>query len=319
MNEITASIDDSIKTKIYTIRGMQVMLDSDLAELYGVETKNLNRAVNRNSERFPSNFMFQLTEEEYQSLRSQIATSSSSGSLRFQIGTIDDEESLRSQVVTLENGRGKHRKYLPYVFTEQGVAMLSAVLRSQTAVQMSIHIMNAFVEMRKFISNNALIFQRLDSLEQKQSKTDEKVEAILNAIEDKSIKPKQGIFYDGQVYDAYIFVSDLIKSANESIVLIDNYVDDTVLTLLSKREAKVKAIIYSKNITKQLELDIQKHNAQYPTIELKKFDSSHDRFLIIDGKEVYHIGASLKDLGKKWFAFSKLDIGVLNIVERLEK
>lgn len=319
MNEITASIDDSIKTKIYTIRGMQVMLDSDLAELYGVETKNLNRAVNRNSERFPSNFMFQLTEEEYQSLRSQIATSSSSGSLRFQIGTIDDEESLRSQVVTLENGRGKHRKYLPYVFTEQGVAMLSAVLRSQTAVQMSIHIINAFVEMRRFISNNALIFQRLDSLEQKQTKTDEKVEAILSAIEDKSIKPKQGIFYDGQVYDAYIFVSNLIKSADESIVLIDNYIDDTVLTLLSKREAKVQAIIYSKNITKQLELDLQKHNAQYPNIELKKFDSSHDRFLIIDGKEVYHIGASLKDLGKKWFAFSKLDMGVINIVERLEK
>lgn len=319
MNEVTASIDDSIKTKIYTIRGMQVMLDSDLAELYGVETKNLNRAVNRNSERFPSNFMFQLTEEEYQSLRSQIATSSSSGSLRFQIGTIDDEESLRSQVVTLENGRGKHRKYLPYVFTEQGVAMLSAVLRSQTAVQMSIHIINAFVEMRKFISNNALIFQRLDSLEQKQTKTDEKVEAIFNAIEDKSIKPKQGIFYDGQVYDAYIFVSNLIKNADESIVLIDNYVDDTVLTLLSKREAKVKATIYTKNITKQLELDLQKYNVQYPTIELKKFDASHDRFLLIDEKEVYHIGASLKDLGKKWFAFSKLDIGVLNIVERLKK
>ncbi|MGZ8546446.1 MAG: ORF6N domain-containing protein [Sulfuricurvum sp.] len=318
MNEVTASIDDSIKTKIHTIRGMQVMLDSDLAELYGVETKNLNRAVNRNSDRFPPNFMFQITEEEHQNLRSQFATSSSSGSLRFQIGTIDDEESLRSQNATLENGRGKHRKYLPYVFTEQGVAMLSAVLRSQTAVQMSIHIINAFVEMRKFISNNALIFQRLDSLEQKQFKTDDKIEAILNAIEDKSIKPKQGIFYDGQVYDAYIFVSDLIKSADESIVLVDNYIDDTVLTLLSKREAKVKATIYIKNITKQLELDLQKHNAQYPNIELKKFDSSHDRFLIIDGKEVYHIGASLKDLGKKWFAFSKFDVSVLVILGRLK-
>lgn len=319
MNEVTASIDDSIKNKIYTIRGMQVMLDRDLAELYGVETRVLNQAVKRNMERFPEEFMFQLTEEEHQNLRSQIVTSSSSGSLRFQNGTLDDEESLRSQFVTLENGRGKHRKYLPYVFTEQGVAMLSAVLRSQSAVQMNIHIINAFVEMRKFISNNALIFQRLDSLEQKQSKTDEKVEAILSAIEDKSIKPKQGIFYDGQVYDAYVFVSDLIKSADESIVLIDNYIDDTVLTLLSKREAKVKAIIYSKNITKQLELDLQKHNAQYPTIELKKFDSSHDRFLIINGKEVYHIGASLKDLGKKWFAFSKLDMGVLNIMEKLEE
>jgi len=317
MNEVTVSIDDSIKTKIYTIRGMQVMLDSDLAELYGVETKNLNRAVNRNSDRFPLNFMFQLSEDEYQNLRFQFGTSSASSSLRFQNGTLDNDDSLRSQNATLENGRGKHRKYLPYVFTEQGVAMLSAVLRSQSAVQMSIHIINAFVEMRRFISNNALIFQRLDLLEHKQSKTDKKVEAILNAIEDKSIKPKQGIFYDGQVYDAYLFVSDLIKSAKESIILIDNYIDDTVLTLLSKRDTNVKAAIYTKNITKQLELDLQKYNAQYPNIELKKFDSSHDRFLLIDEKEVYHIGASLKDLGKKWFAFSKLDIGVLNIVEKL--
>lgn len=196
--------------------------------------------------------------------------------------------------------------------------MLSAVLRSQSAVQMSIYIINAFVEMRRFISNNALIFQRLDSLEQKQSKTDEKVEAILNAIEDKSIKPKQGIFYDGQVYDAYLFVSDLIKSAKENIILIDNYVDESVLTLLSKRDVNVKAMIYTKNITKQLELDLQKYNAQYPNIEIKKFDSSHDRFLLIDEKEVYHIGASLKDLGKKWFAFSKLDMSVLNIVEKLK-
>jgi len=319
MNEVTASIDDSIKTKIYTIRGMQVMLDRDLAELYGVESKRLNEQVKRNSDRFPPNFMFQLTEAEDHNLRSQIVTSSSSASLRFQDGTIDDEESLRSQIATLENGRGKHRKYLPYVFSEQGVAMLSAVLRSQTAVQMSIHIINAFVEMRRFISNNALIFQRLDSLEQKQSKTDEKVEAILNAIEDKSIKPKQGIFYDGQVYDAYVFVSDLIKSAKEGIILIDNYIDDTVLTLLSKREAKVKATIYTKNITKQLELDLKKYNVQYPTIEIKKFDASHDRFLLIDEKEVYHIGASLKDLGKKWFAFSKLDLNTLNILEKLEK
>ncbi len=318
MNELTTSIDETIKTKIYTIRGLQVMLDRDLAELYGVETKVFNQAVKRNEDRFPSSFMFQLSEEEYQNLRSQFVTSSSSDSLRFQIGTIDDEESLRSQIVTLENGRGKHRKYLPYVFTEQGVAMLSAVLRSHSAVQMSIHIINAFVEMRKFISNNALIFQRLDSLEQKQFKTDDKVEAILNAIEDKSIKPKQGIFYDGQVYDAYVFISDLIKSADESIVLIDNYIDDTVLTLLSKREAKVKATIYTKNITKQLELDLQKHNAQYPTIELKKFDSSHDRFLIIDAKKVYHVGASLKDLGKKWFAFSKFDVGALDILGRLK-
>lgn len=318
MNEVTASIDGTIKTKIYTIRGLQVMLDRDLAELYEVETKNLNRAVNRNIERFPENFMFQLTEDEYQSLRSQFATSSGGDFLRSQNATLETDDSLRFQIGTLENGRGKHRKYLPYVFTEQGVAMLSAVLRSQTAVRMSIHIINAFVEMRRFISNNALIFQRLDLLEQKQFKTDDKVEAILNAIEDKSIKPKQGIFYDGQVYDAYVFVSDLIKSAKESIILIDNYIDDTVLTLLSKREPKVKATIYTKNITKQLELDLQKHNAQYPNIELKKFDSSHDRFLIIDAKEVYHIGASLKDMGKKWFAFSKFDIEALTIMGKLK-
>jgi hypothetical protein len=314
MNELTASIDETIKTKIYTIRGLQVMLDRDLAELYDVEAKRLNEQVKRNSDRFPLNFMFQLTEEEHQNLMFQNGTSS----LRSQNVTLDTQDSLRSQNATLENGRGKHRKYLPYVFTEQGVAMLSAVLRSHSAVQMSIHIINAFVEMRKFISNNALIFQRLDSLEQKQFKTDDKVEAILNAIEDKSIKPKQGIFYDGQVYDAYVFISDLIKSADESIVLIDNYIDDTVLTLLSKREAKVKATIYTKNITKQLELDFQKHNAQYPTIELKKFDSSHDRFLIIDAKKVYHVGASLKDLGKKWFAFSKFDVGALDILGRLK-
>jgi hypothetical protein len=314
MNELTTSIDETIKTKIYTIRGLQVMLDRDLAELYDVEAKRLNEQVKRNSDRFPLNFMFQLTEEEHQNLMFQNGTSS----LRSQNVTLDTQDSLRSQNATLENGRGKHRKYLPYVFTEQGVAMLSAVLRSHSAVQMSIHIINAFVEMRKFISNNALIFQRLDSLEQKQFKTDDKVEAILNAIEDKSIKPKQGIFYDGQVYDAYVFISDLIKSADESIVLIDNYIDDTVLTLLSKREAKVKATIYTKNITKQLELDFQKHNAQYPTIELKKFDSSHDRFLIIDAKKVYHVGASLKDLGKKWFAFSKFDVGALDILGRLK-
>ena len=299
MNELTTSIDETIKTKIYTIRGFQVILDRDLAELYGVETRVLNQAVKRNSERFPEEFMFQLTEEEYQNLISQFVTSS-----------------WISQNVTSKQHGG--RRHLPYAFTEQGVSMLSAVLKSEIAVSISMKIIKSFVEMRKFISNNALIFQRLDSLEQKQSKTDEKVEAILSAIEDKSIKPKQGIFYDGQVYDAYIFVSDLIKSADQSIVLIDNYIDDTVLTLLSKREPKVKATIYTKNIIKQLELDLQKHNAQYPNIELKKFDSSHDRFLLIDGKEVYHIGASLKDLGKKWFAFSKFDVGALDILGRLK-
>lgn len=305
MNEVSVINEETLKSKIYSIRGLQVMLDSDLAELYGVESKRLNEQVKRNINRFPDNFRFELTENEFNNLRSQIATSS-------------EQYSLRSQIATLENMRGKHRKYLPYVFTEQGVTMLSAILKSQTAVQTSIYIINAFVQMRKFISNNALIFQRLDSLEQKQFKTDEKVDAVLNAIEDKSLKPKQGIFYDGQVYDAYLFVSNLIKSAKSSIVLIDNYCDESVLTLLTKKEANVKASIYTKSITKQLQLDLEKHNAQYPKIELKKFDSSHDRFLIIDAKDVYHIGASLKDLGKKWFAFSKFEMDALDILLRLE-
>lgn len=299
MHEISIINEESIKSKIYSIRGLQVMLDEDLAELYVVETKQLNKAVNRNIGRFPKSFRFQLTVEEYKNLR-------------FQNGT----SSLVSQNAIPHHGG---RRYLPYVFTEQGVAMLSAVLKSETAIKVSVDIINAFVAMRILISNNAFIFQRLDLLEQKQFKTDEKVDAILDAIEDKSIKPKQGIFYDGQVYDAYLFVSEIIKSAKISIVLIDNYCDESVLTLLSKRDIHADAKIYTKNITKQLQLDLKKHNEQYPKIELKKFNSSHDRFLIIDSNAVYHIGASLKDLGKKWFAFSKFDMDALDILLKLEK
>ncbi len=265
MDKITDISKETIKNMIYTIRGLQVMLDKDLAELYQVETKNLNKAVKRNNERFPENFRFQLTQNEYDNLRFQFGTSSLDDSLRFQNGT-------------LESQRGKHTKYLPYVFTEQGVAMLSAVLRSTIAIRVSIKIIDTFVQMKKLISQNSLIYQRLDLLEQKQYKTDDKVNMILNAIEDKSIKPKQGIFYDGQVYDAYIFVADLIKSATKSIILIDNYIDESVLTLLSKREEHISVTIYTKNITKQLQLDLEKYNTQYPKIELKKFISSHDRF-----------------------------------------
>lgn len=294
MNEVTASIDDSIKTKIYTIRGLQVILDRDLAELYEVETRVLKQAVKRNIDRFPNDFMIELTDREIDLMVSQ--------------SVIPSKQYL---------GGAK-----PFAFTEQGVSMLSSVLTSKIALNVHIEIMRAFVQMRQLIASNSELFFKIEQIEKRQItyelQSDERFEKIFSAIEDKSIKPKQGIFYDGQIYDAYIFVSDLIKSAKENIILIDNYIDDTVLTLLSKREAKVKATIYTKNITKQLELDLQKHNTQYPNIELKKFDSSHDRFLIIDGKEVYHIGASLKDLGKKWFAFSKLDIGVLNIMDKLE-
>ena len=305
MNELITTDEENIKNKIFTIRGLQVMLDRDLAELYEVETKVFNQAVKRNENRFPDDFRFQLSESEYQNLRSQFVTSS-------------EQNSLRSQSVTLKSNRGKHTKYLPYVFTEQGVSMLSAVLKSDIAVDISVKIIRSFVNMRKLISNNALIFQRLKTLEQKQFTNDEKFNKLFEAIEEKSIKPTQGIFYDGEVYDAYLFVSDLIKSAKESIVLVDNYLDESVLTMLSKRQTDVTAAIYTKNITAQLELDIKKHNAQYPKITLKKFDASHDRFLILDGKELYHIGASLKDLGKKWFAFSKFDMKSFDILKRLE-
>lgn len=305
MHKISVINEENIKDKIFTIRGMQVMLDRDLAELYEVETKVLNQAVKRNENRFPDDFRFQLSEAEYQNLRSQIVTSS-------------EQNSLRSQSVTLESNRGKHTKYLPYAFTEQGVSMLSAVLKSDIAVEISVKIIRSFVNMRKLISNNALVFQRLETLEQKQFTNDEKFNKLFEAIEAKSLKPTQGIFYDGEIYDAYLFVSNLIKSAKESIVLVDNYIDESVLTMLCKREQNVSATLYTKNITAQLELDIKKHNAQYPKITLKKFDASHDRFLILDGKELYHIGASLKDLGKKWFAFSKIGIEPLDILDKLQ-
>jgi phage regulator Rha-like protein len=307
MNELV--IETDIKSKIYTVRDVQVMLDSDLAKLYEVESKRLNEQVKRNIARFPQQFRFQLTEEEYQNLRSHFVTSSSN-------------DSLRSQIATLENKRGKHRKYLPYVFTEQGVSMLSAVLKSDKAIQISIHIINSFVKMRQFLSHNGDIFKRLDLVEKRQIsyevKTDEKFEKLFNALEDNTLKPRQGIFYDGEIFDAYSFVSDLIKSAKNKIILIDNYVDDSVLTLFSKNQ-NVDITIYTKNISKQLKLDLEKYNSQYKPIEIKKFENSHDRFLILDDKGVYHIGASLKDLGKKWFAFSKMDIESFDILKRLEK
>ena len=290
MNPITTITKENIQDKIFTIRGLQVMLDRDLAELYQVETRTLKQAVKRNLERFPEDFMMELSDSEINTMVSQ--------------SVIPSKQQL---------GGAK-----PFVFTEQGVSALSSILTSKLAIHIHINIIRAFVSMKKVISNNTLVSQRLDLLEQKQFKTDDKIDMILNAIEEKSIRPKQGIFYDGQVYDAYVFVSDLIKSAKQSMSLIDNYCDDSVLTLLSKRDTKVKTTIYTKNITKQFQLDLDKYNAQYSKIEVKKFSSSHDRFLIIDEKYVYHIGASLKDLGKKWFAFSKLDIDAYDILLKLE-
>lgn len=308
MKEELIVSNNSIKDKIHTIRGLQVIFDSDLAVLYDVPTKVLNQAVKRNIDRFPIDFMFQITKGESKNLMSQNATS-----------TIF---SLRSQIVTIKNKRGAHRKYLQYVFTEQGVAMLSGILRSKKAIEVSIQIMRAFISMRKFIFQNAEIFRRLDTVERKQLesqiKTDKNFERIFEAIESKELVKKQGIFFDGQIFDAYKFISDLIRSAKKSIVLIDNFVDDSVLTLFSKRRINVGVVIYTKNITKQLKLDLNKYNSQYPIIEIKEFKDSHDRFMIIDNKEVYHIGASLKDLGQKWFAFSKFEKDALELLEKLE-
>jgi hypothetical protein len=292
-----------IENRIYTIRGLQVMLDSHLAEMYEVESKRLNEQVKRNIERFPETYRFQLSENEWNSLKSQITT-------------LKSNENLRSQIATSSSEHGG-RRYLPYVFTEQGVAMLSAVLRSETAVKVSIQIINAFVQMRKFVLNNALLFQRLDNIETKQLENDQKFEKIFNALEAGLPKPDKGIFFEGQIFDAYVFVADIIKKAKNNVILIDNYVDETVLTLLAKRTKSAEATIYTKNISKQLQLDVDKHNSQYPAITLKTFANSHDRFLIIDQKELYHLGASLKDLGKKWFAFSKMDSLTADVLAKL--
>ena len=296
---------EDIQSRIYTIRNVQIILDSDLAELYGVEVKRLNEQVKRNIERFPQEFSFQLTAEENNALRSQFVT-------------LEESKALKSQFATSSWGG---RRTAPYAFTEQGVAMLSAVLHSDTAIKTSIQIINAFVTMRKFISANAQIFHRLDGVERKQIEykveTDEKFRMVFDAIEEKDIKPRQGIFFDGQIFDAYQFVSDLIRTARKSIIVIDNYIDDRVLTVLSKANKKVQITILTKTISKQLALDVKKYNEQYPAITIKEFHNSHDRFLIVDGKTIYHFGASLKDLGKKWFAFSKFDKDAFKLLERL--
>ncbi len=289
MSGLVRVTTDNIRQRIFTVRGLQVMVDRDLAELYGVENKRLNEQVKRNIERFPEKFRFQLTKEEKDEL----------------VANCDRFKSL------------KHSTVLPHVFTEQGVSMLSAVLRSETAIKVSIQIMDAFVGMRKFIAGNAAIFQRLDKIEQKQLVTDTRLDKVFEALEAGEIKPKQGIFFDGQVFDAYVFVADLIKSARQSIVLLDNYVDESVLLLLAKRNKNVRATIYTRNISKQLKLDLKKHNQQYPAIEIKAFKQTHDRFLILDNQHIYHIGASLKDLGKKWFAFSKMNKMSLELIGRL--
>ena len=267
-----------IDERIYSVRGRQVMIDRDLAELYGVETKALNQAVKRNIERFPPSFMFRLKQEEFMEL----------------VTICDRFEKL------------KHSSNMPHAFTEQGVAMLSSVLRSPTAVSVSIRIMESFVKLRQFMMKNSYMFQRMDILEMRLAETESKVGSIMKMIDNDKRIPQQGIFFDGQIYDAYSFVAELIRKATKRIVLIDNYIDDTVLTLLSKRAAGVEATIYTGKISKQLQLDIDRHNGQYSPIEVRTFTKAHDRFLIIDD-EVYLIGASIKDLGMKWFGFTLME------------
>jgi len=299
-NELV-SVED-IQNRIYTIRGVQVMLDEDISACYGVEVRRINEQVRRNKKRFPESFCFQLTKSEFATLKSHFDIASSTSNLKSQFAT----------------SRWGGRRTLLYAFTEQGVAMLSAVLRTDVAIEMSIKIINAFVAMRKFILANAQVFERLDTLELKQLETEKKMEKVLTAIESKEIQPKQGIFYDGQIFDAYIFVTNLFKSAQKSIIIIDNYLDETVLILLTKRKNGVKVILYTQNPSKSLIQDVQKFNEQYPSIEFKKFSAAHDRFIIIDETDLYHFGASLKDLGKKWFAFSKMDIGAVEMLAKLK-
>jgi len=282
--------EESIRDRIYSIRGYQVMLDSDLAELYGVETKRLNEAVKRNKERFPQKFCFLLNSREMQNLKSQFATSS---------------------------WGGKRKIYS--AFTEQGVAMLAGVLKSETAVKISIQIIETFVEMRKFVQANGETFQRLDRVEVKLLENDQKFEKVFDALESKDRIPEQGIFFEGQVFDAYKFVSDLFRSAKKSIVIIDNYVDDTVLVHLTKVNKAVKVKILTKSISEQFRLDLKKFSEQYFSIEAEVIKNTHDRFIIIDGITVYHFGASLKDLGKKLFAFSKFDKSGLKLLEKVGK
>ena len=278
-------IKSEIESRIFTIRGMQVMLDSDLAKMYSVETKKLNQAVKRNSERFPLPFRFQLSENEMENLRSQFVTS---------------------------NEMHGGRRYLPFAFTEQGVAMLSAVLKSSVAIAVSIEIIEAFVSLRRNQYQVLGLSQRVEGLESKQIQTERKLDKIFKALE-KGSDVKQGIFFNDKIFDAYVFSSELISKAKKSIILIDNYVDETTVLQLSKRNKKVQCTIYTERITDQLKLDLEKHNAQYPPIEIRILKNTHDRFLILDEKELYHIGASLKDLGKRWFAFSQMN-GLVNEV-----
>ena len=297
---IVDSTEERIENLIHYVRGKQIMIDSDLAMLYNVETKRLNESVKRNPKRFPENFCFQLTGDEYEDLRSQIATSNT--------------ESTPSK---------GGRRYLPYAFTEQGIAMLSAVLRSDEAIQVSLNIMNTFVKMRRFLAENALMFDKLNSLELKQleyqKETNEKFDQIFSYISEHE-EVGQKIFFEGQIYDAFSRLVGLVEKAEKSIVLIDNYVDVGSLNILAKKKEGVDVTIYTVRRTRLANQDIANFNSQYSTLTVYYTGVFHDRFLIIDEVTAYHIGASIKDAGKKCFGISRIeDIGIISdVLQRLK-
>ena len=301
-NEIT---NEEIKNLIYTIRGKQIMLDSDVAMLYHYQTKRINETVTRNKERFPENFCFQLTEEEIENLKSYVIVSNF------------ERENNWSQIATSsKNEKNKHRgkKYLPYAFTEQGIAMLSGLLKNDVAIQVSINIMNAFVEMRKFLMLNGQIFGRLSSIEYKLLEHDKKFDAVFNQLQ-QTENIKQKIFFEGQVYDAYSLIIDIIKKASKKILIIDNYIDDSVLKMLTKKNNTVEVVILTSDKSNIQHLDVQKFNKEYPTLKISKSNKFHDRFIVIDNKEMYHLGASIKDLGKKCFGINKIED--IKIIEKM--
>ena len=293
------NVQPTIEKLIYIIRDKQVMVDSDLAMLYQAETGALNRAVKRNIKRFPEDFRFQFTVEEYENLKCQSGISSLN-----------------------ENGYGG-RRTLPYVFTEQGISMLASVLHSDAAVNVSIGIMRAFVEMRRFIANNALLFERISNVELKQleyqKQTDEKLEQIFEYISEHE-EASQKVFFDGQIYDAFSLIVSLIQKAEKEIMLIDGYVDVGTLNLLAKKNDGVSVTVYTHQRTRLSNMDVQNFNAQYPTLKIKYTKVFHDRFLVIDRMTAYHIGASLKDAGKKCFGINLIqDAGIIkDILQRLE-
>lgn len=331
LSESTNSALLPIENLIHIIRGQQVMLDSDLARLYGVETRRLNEQVKRNIDRFPEDFMFQLTKEDVGNLMSQFATSSIKSQNAI---TKDNPEDLKSQNVTsslrlqnaiLHGSKGDHKhqetgsnnwggtRKLPFVFTENGVAMLSSVLRSKTAIDVNIRIMRAFTAMRSFVMNNAHLFSRIETLEHNHllinshlSETDRKIDEVLTRLDNGNHQPLHGILFDGRIFDAYVFICDLIESARERIILIDNYADYSSLKQLDKRASGVSAIVYTSDKNKSIWDDIKRHDAQYPSIEVRYYQNVHDRFLIID-ESVYLVGGSFKDLGKKLVGFAKME------------